>query len=106
MEERREIKRVEYNADSTIIDCTTQEKYSVKITNVSPKGMGIRMNVSAPDLIGRDIVIIAETLIMYAEVVRQQEQPDGSVEIGISARRFSGDVLDYLFNSIEMGVKA
>lgn len=101
MEERRSVDRVEYNVKSVIIDCTTQEKYEVTVENVSPIGMGLRVEEEIPNLIGRNVIISAETLIMYAEVMRQQKQDDGSCMLGISAKRFTGDVLDYLFNNID-----
>jgi len=101
MEERRQVSRTPYNAPSVIIDCTTQEKYDVQVEDVSPLGMGIRVKNEIPNLIGRDIIISAETLIMFAEVMRQEKQADNSYRIGISAKRFSGDVLDFLFNKIE-----
>ncbi len=90
------------NVKSVIVDCTTQERYDVVVENVSPVGMGIRIDASAPNLVGRDIIIMAESLIMYAEVMRQVSQEDGSVMIGISAKRFTGDVLDYLYSKMEM----
>ena len=42
---------------------------------------------------------------MYADVVRQDPLPDGSWSIGLAARKFSRDVLQYLFDGIEMRAK-
>ena len=52
------------------------------------------------DANGKDIIIVAETLIMYAEVNRQEKQEDGSYIIGIGAKKFTQDVLEYLFTHI------
>lgn len=102
MEDRRSANRMTLNVKSVIVDCTTQERYDVVVENVSPVGMGIKIDAAAPNLVGRDIIIMAESLIMYAEVMRQVEQEDGSFMIGISAKRFTGDVLDYLYNKIDI----
>lgn len=100
MEERREINRIEYNAKSVIVVCDTQERYYVEVENVSPLGMGIRMPGDVPMIVGKDIIIIAESLIMYADAVRQEKQEDGTYVLGIQAKRFTGDVLQYLFDHI------
>ena len=76
MEERRQINRVQYIAKSVIVVCDTEETIYVEVENVSPLGMGIRMKADAPDILGKDIIIVAETLIMYAEVNRQEKQED------------------------------
>ena len=100
MEERRQINRVEYIAKSVIVVCDTEETIYVEVENVSPLGMGIRMNADAPDIVGKDIIIVAETLIMYAVVNRQEKQEDGSFVVGIHAKKFTQDVLEYLFTHI------
>jgi len=100
MEERRQINRVEYIAKSVIVVCETQETIQVNVENVSPLGMGIRMTEDRPDLVGKDIIIVAETLIMYADVIRQEKQEDGSYIVGIQAKKFTQDVLEYLFTHI------
>ncbi|MCR5031305.1 MAG: hypothetical protein K6A92_00435 [Lachnospiraceae bacterium] len=100
MEERRRITRVTYPAPSIIVDCKTHEKFVTKAENVSPLGMGIRADASVPNLIGRDVIVVAATMIMYADVVRQDKQEDGSYMIGVNARKFTDDVLQYLFDSI------
>ena len=93
MEERRAIGRVGYSANAVIVVCDTQEKYFVHTENVSPLGMGIRVPEEVPDILGKDIILVADTLIMYADV---------SCIIGISARKFSEDVLQYLFDKIAL----
>ena len=102
MEERRAIGRVGYSANAVIVVCDTQEKYFVHTENVSPLGMGIRVPEEVPDILGKDIILVADTLIMYADVTRQERQGDGSSIIGISAWKFSEDVLQYLFDKIAL----
>ena len=100
VEERRKIDRVKYIAKSVIVVCDTLEKIFVEVDNVSPLGMGIKMPADAPDILGKDVIIIAETLIMYADVIRQEKQEDGSYIVGIQAKKFTQDVLEYLFTHI------
>lgn len=100
MEERRNISRVEYRAKSVIVVCDTGEKYFVETKNVSPLGMGIIMDKDAPNIVGKDIIIVANTLIMYADVNRQEKNEDGTFTVGISAKQFTPEVLQYLFNHI------
>ena len=59
--------------------------------------MGIRVPAGTPEIVGKDIIIVAETLIMYADVNRQEQKEDGSFEVGISARKFTPEVLEFLF---------
>jgi hypothetical protein len=99
-QERRNISRVEYKAKSVIVVCETGERYFVETKNVSPLGMGIIMSGDSPDLVGKDIIIVASTLIMYADVNRQEKNEDGTFTVGISAREFTPEVLQYLFNHI------
>jgi len=70
MEERRNINRVDYQVKSVIVVCDTYEKYFVEVDNVSPLGMGITGPADLPDINGKDIIIVADTLIMYALVNR------------------------------------
>ncbi len=100
LEERRNISRVGYLAKSVIVVCDTGEKYMVETKNVSPLGMGITMPAGSPNIVGKDIIIVASTLIMYADVNRQVENEDGTYTVGISAREFTPEVLQYLFTHI------
>jgi len=100
MEERRKLTRVQYPAQGVVVVCSSGEKYYVKTEDVSPLGMGIRMPAGSPNLVGEDIIIVAETLIMYADVNRQVQHEDGSFEVGISAKKFTPEVLEYLFTHI------
>ena len=100
MEERRNINRVQYQVKSVIVLCDTYDKYYVDVENVSPLGMGIKGPADLPDIMGKDIIIVADTLIMYALVNRQKKRDDGFYEIGIEAKKFTPDVLTYLFEHI------
>ena len=100
MEERREINRVDYERKSIIVLCDTYETIDCETTDVSPMGMGAVLPADAPDIMGKDIIIVACTLIMYADVTRQEKRDDDSYTIGIKAKEFTPDVLQYLFDSI------
>lgn len=100
MEERRGINRVDYGVKSVIVTCDTYEKFIVDAVNVSPLGMGILAPADTPDLIGRQIIIVADTLIMYADVLRQEKMEDGKFQVGIHAKKFTPSVLQYLFEHI------
>ena len=100
MEERRNISRVDYSAKGVVVVCDTGDKYMVETKNVSPLGMGVIMPAGSPDIVGKDIIIVASTLIMYADVNRREENGDGTFTIGISAREFTPEVLQYLFKHI------
>jgi hypothetical protein len=39
---------------------------------------------------------------MYADVVREDECNDGTRTVALSARKFTGDVLEYLFEHIAL----
>ena len=67
---------------------------------VSPLGRALRAPEEVPDILGRDIILVADTMIMYADVTRQEKQECGSGILGIAARKFSEDVLQYLFERI------
>ena len=69
--ERRQIDRVPYPANGVIVVCEDQRKLFVSIQDVSPLGIGVNMPADGPDILGKDIIIVTETLIMYADVVRQ-----------------------------------
>ncbi len=99
-QERRSINRVEYPANTVLVVCDTQEKVFCYTQDISPLGMGVRVPAGSPDIVGRDVIVVAETLIMYADVVRAEPQDDGSVILGIHARKFTPDVLQYLFDHV------
>ena len=101
MEEKRAISRIDFSLKSVVVVCDTQERYFVEVENVSPLGMGLRMPAETPDLVGKAIIIVAETLIMYADVMRQIPREDGTVTVGINAKKFTPDVLEFLFERIQ-----
>ena len=100
MEERRSINRTDYSSKGVIVICDSEQKLYVEIKNISPCGMGISAPVDCPDIMGKDIIVIAETMIMYATVNRMEQNEDGRYIIGIEARKFSDEVLKYLFEKI------
>lgn len=101
-EERRQVDRVSYPVNGVIVVCDEQKKIFVSVQNVSPLGIGANMPGDGPDIQGKDIIIVTETLIMYADVVRQERQADGTYFIGIAAKKFTEDVLQYLFDKIAL----
>ncbi len=100
MEERRQINRVDFHANSVIVDRETQEKYFGQVKNVSPLGIAITVDKDTPTMVGRDMILVAETLIMYADAIREDINEDGTKTIAFSSRRFTNDVLQYLFDHI------
>ena len=80
--------------------CDTGESIFVETRNVSPLGIAFTMPAGSPDLKGKDIIIVADTMIMYADVTRQEEQEDGNFKVAISAKKFTPEVLQYLFEHI------
>ena len=100
--ERRTIGRVPFPSRGVIVVCDTQEVLHVGVRDLGPVGVGIRADADTPNLLGKDVIVVAETLIMYADIVRQDPLPDGSWSIGLAAKKFSKDVLQYLFDGIEM----
>ena len=101
MEERRKINRTPYDAQSILVVCETQQKIIVTVNNLSPLGMGIEMPADSPDILGKDIIICTDTIIMYADVTRQVKNEDGTFFAGLSARKFDTDTFMYLFNKIK-----
>ena len=106
MEERRKINRVEFKANSVIVDRNTQEKIYGEVKNVSPLGMAITVDEIEPSFLGKDVIVVAETLIMYADVVREDKEDGGLKIVALKARKFTPDVLQYLFDHIAEGIDA
>ncbi len=100
MEERRKINRVAYSANSVIVDRDTQEKFYGQVKNISPLGIASEVKGDTPSLLGKDVIVVAETLIMYADVIREDEMEDGSRVVAFSSKKFTNDVLNYLFEHI------
>jgi len=102
MEERRRINRVEFEAPSVIVVRDSLKKIYASVKNLSPLGMAVTVPADTESILGKDIIIVADTLIMYADVIREDKNPDGTVTVAISARKFTNDVLEYLFNHIAL----
>lgn len=100
VEDKREISRVQYNSKGVLVVCETGETYYIRTDNVSPLGMGIYMDADSPDIQGKDIIVVTETLLMYADVTRQVKNEEGNYLIGIAAKNFTPEVLSYLFQHI------
>lgn len=100
MQERRTINRVEFIANSVIVDKETLKKYYGQVKNISPLGIAITVDRKIPDLLGRDVIVVAETMIMYAETVRVDNEEGGKKTLAFKSRKFTPDVLQYLFSSI------
>ena len=96
MEERRGINRIEYRTKSVVVICDTQEKFMVDVKNVSPLGMGLILPKEYPNILNQDIIIVAPTMIMFANVNRVEPDADGQMIAGVHAKEFTQDVLEYL----------
>ena len=100
MQEKRKIGRVEFKAPSVVVICATGETLYVEVEDASPKGMGLHMKDDRPDIMGEDIIIVADTVIMYATVARMAKREDGTYTVGIHGKKFTKEVLEYLFKHI------
>ena len=100
MEERREISRVEYKTNGVVVICDTQEKIYVDVKDIRSFDLWICVPEVHDGLRGNQDTVGADTLIMYAEVSREEKQEDGSTFIGVHAIKFTDDVLQYLFSHI------
>ena len=98
--ERRKIGRVEFKAPSVVVLCDTGETIYVQVEDASPRGMGLWMKDDRPDIKGKDVIIVADTVIMYANVARLVKREDGTYTVGISGKKFTPEVLNYLFSHI------
>lgn len=101
MEERREISRIDFSAKGVIVVIDTEEKIMVEVANVSPLGMGVLVPVDVnADLVGKEIIIVADCMVMYATVNRMADYDDTHKIIGISGKSFNNETLSYLFEHI------
>ena len=103
--ERRILGRVPYESRGVVVVCDTQQVIDVGVRDIGPIGVGIIVPAEAPRLVGKDLILITDTVIMYADMIRQDPREDGDWDAGLSARKFSPDVLQYLFDSIELKSK-
>lgn len=103
--ERRLFGRVSYLSEGIAVICDTQKVMRVGIVDIGPGGVGITMPPDAPKMIGEDMILITDTMIMYMDVIRQELLGDGTWRAGLAARKFSPEVLQYLADSIELKSK-
>ncbi len=102
MEERRRISRIDFKANSVIVECETLEKFYADVINISPLGIAVKLPKGSKSLLNKDVIIVAETIIMYADVIREDVGEDGSITAALRARRFTNEVLSYLFERISL----
>ncbi len=100
MIERRRIDRVSYNADSVMVVREDLKKIYCKVLNLSPLGVAVTVDGDTPSLLGKDVIIVADTLIMYADVIREDPAEDGNRIVALNAKKFTNEVLEYLFEHI------
>ena len=102
MFEQRKINRVNYESKCVIVVCETLEKIYGDVLNISPLGIAVRIPKDAPSFIGKDVIIVAETVIMYLEPLREDINEDGSRTVAFQAKKFNNEVLSYLFEHIAL----
>lgn len=103
--ERRTSGRIEYPSHGIAVVCDTQTVIHMSVLDIGPGGAGLILPPDTPYLTGKDLILITDTMIIYADVIRQERSEDGSWKAGLAARRFSSEVLQYLLGSIEMRSK-
>lgn len=100
MEERRQLNRVEYATKGVIVVCDTAEKIMVEVKDISPLGMGVLIPKDSPEILNKDIIIVADCVVMFALVNRVEEFDENRNIAGISGKTFTDEVLQYLFERI------
>ncbi len=100
MVERRRIDRVSYKADSVIVVREDFKKLYAKVLNLSPLGIAVTVDGDTPSILGKDVIVVADTVIMYADVIREDKSEDGTRTVALSAKKFTNEVLEYLFDRI------
>lgn len=103
--ERRALGRVAYPSQGIAVVCDTQLVIRVGVLDIGPGGVGLTLPAEIPELIGKDLILITDTMIMYMDVIRQEKLENGSWRAGLAAKKFSQEVLQYLFDSIELKSK-
>ena len=98
--ERRLINRVDYHSKSVIVLPDSAEKYVGETKNISPLGIAICVPNDTPSLLGQSVIIVAETLIMYADAVREDPIDNDQRLVAFTAKKFTQEVLEYLFEHI------
>jgi hypothetical protein len=100
IKERRQLNRVDYQSKSVIVLPDSAEKFVGTTKNISPLGIAICVPKDTPSLLGQSVIIVAETLIMYADAVREDPADNDQKLIAFTARKFTQEVLQYLFEHI------
>lgn len=103
--ERRASGRVDHRTYGVAVLCDTQTVLHVGVLNIGPGGAGIILPADTPGITGRDLILITDTMIIYADLIRQERMEDGSWRAGLEAKKFSAEVMQYLLDSIEMKAK-
>ncbi len=81
--------------------CATHKAIYVDVINVSPLGIGMLVKEKdIADLPDREVVLVADTLIMFAKVNHIEKREDGLYEVGIEAKKFTENVFNYLILSV------
>ena len=100
-DEKRKINRIKYNVNGVMVVCASHQAVYIDVINVSPLGIG--MLVKEKDIKGladKEVVIVADTLIMFAKINHIQKREDGLFEVGVEARKFTENVFNYLILSV------
>ena len=103
--ERRGLGRVAYPSKGIAVVCDTQQVIHVGVLDIGPSGVGLTLPADTPRLVGKDLILITDSLIMYVDVVRQEQMADTTWRAGLASKKFSRDVLQYLFDSLELKSK-
>ena len=62
----------------------------------------MKVDGDTPSLLGKDVIVVADTLIMYADVIREDTSDDGTKVVALNAKKFTNEVLEYLFDHIAL----
>ena len=98
--DKRNIGRIEFNTPSIMVVYGTGEMIYVKVEDASPKGMGLTIKGNPADLLNQDVVIVADTVIMYATVRHVTPRDNGTCFVGIGAKKITVDVLRYILRNL------
>ena len=75
-------------------------RVEAQVTDVSPLGLSLTVAEDAPDLLNSNVIVATDTMIMYAQIVRRVPRKEGGWQLGVNARRFTPEIVQYLFTSI------
>lgn len=94
--DKRKIGRIEFSTPSQMVVYGTGETIYVRVEDASPKGMGLSIKGQPHDLLNKDVIVIADTVIMYASIRHVTPRNDGTCFVGIAAKKFTDEVLRYI----------